>query len=374
MIDYKSKISEILDKRQAQSYSEFLKIKFREYKFICVFGLGNVGKGTVDAFEEKGIEVDFFCDNDTLKVGNKYKGIECISVDELKEKKEDTLVIIATRYYKEIYEQLKGSNFKNLERIFTNKFCVDDYFLSNPDIDSIKMKILNLLDILDDEESKRVVIRIIEEWFTYEYKNGQLDDIYSINQYFCKDLIKLSNEEIFVDGGAYTGDTICDFLINCNNRFEKIYAFELNERTYKILNDNINNYQPEISKNIVTFSSGLSSKESEIYYNDRDEGSSIKIDNTGSNKGKTVNIDKALSGEKITFIKMDIEGSEMEALDGARNTIQEYKPKLAICLYHKPQDLWEIPLYIKKLIPEYKLFIRHHTDLLDETVCYAVLD
>ncbi len=374
MIDYKNKISEILENRNCQNYSEFLKLKFKEYKFICIFGAGNIGKGTVDAFEKQGIEVDFFCDNDASKVGNKYKGIECISLEELKEKKDETLVIIATRYYKEIYKQLKCSNFKNLDRIFTNKFFVDDYFFSNPDIDSIKEKMWNLLDILDDEESKRIASRIIEEWFTYEYKFGQLDDIYSINQYFCQDLIKLSEEEVFIDGGAYIGDTIDGFLTNCNYKFKKIFSFELNERVYKILKDNVNKYEPEISENIVLLNSGLSNTESEIFYDDDDEGSSINMDNKGSNKGKTVNIDKALSGERITFIKMDIEGSEVEALEGAKNTIEEYMPKLAICLYHKPQDLWEIPFLIKRLMPKYKLFIRHHTDLLNETVCYAILD
>ena len=69
---------------------------------------------------------------------------------------------------------------------------------------------------------------------------------------------------------------------------------------------------------------------------------------------------------------MDIEGSELAALRGARQCILENKPKLAVCLYHKPQDMWEIPLMIKEMLPEYKIYIRHHTDLLNETVCYAV--
>ena len=70
---------------------------------------------------------------------------------------------------------------------------------------------------------------------------------------------------------------------------------------------------------------------------------------------------------------MDIEGSEMAALRGAKDTITKNKPKLAICLYHKPQDIWEIPIYIKKILPECKIYIRHHTDLLNETVCYAII-
>ena len=77
--------------------------------------------------------------------------------------------------------------------------------------------------------------------------------------------------------------------------------------------------------------------------------------------------------DKITMIKMDIEGSELEALKGAKKTIQRDKPKLAICIYHKPEDMADIPLYIKELVPEYKLYIRHHSNFATETVLYAVM-
>jgi hypothetical protein len=75
------------------------------------------------------------------------------------------------------------------------------------------------------------------------------------------------------------------------------------------------------------------------------------------------------------FIKMDIEGSEPEALKGSANTITARKPKLAICLYHRIEDFWEIPLYLHDLVPWYKLFVRHHTSIFDltETVLYAMV-
>lgn len=77
--------------------------------------------------------------------------------------------------------------------------------------------------------------------------------------------------------------------------------------------------------------------------------------------------------ETPTFIKMDIEGAELEALEGAKTTIVKNKPKLAICLYHKPDDLWKIPLYLKDLVPEYKFYIRHHGKVRWETVLYATI-
>lgn len=70
---------------------------------------------------------------------------------------------------------------------------------------------------------------------------------------------------------------------------------------------------------------------------------------------------------------MDVEGAELESLKGASGTIQRYKPKLAICIYHKPEDMTEIPLYIKSLVPEYKLYVRHHSNSIAETVLYAII-
>jgi len=84
-------------------------------------------------------------------------------------------------------------------------------------------------------------------------------------------------------------------------------------------------------------------------------------------------IDHVHAQEKVTLIKMDIEGSEKQALTGAENIIRRDRPKLAICIYHNPEDLFEIPFLIKKMVPEYKLYIRHHSDTYAETVVYATI-
>ena len=94
---------------------------------------------------------------------------------------------------------------------------------------------------------------------------------------------------------------------------------------------------------------------------------------SGVNRIPVDSIDNVCSGDKVTFIKMDIEGSEMEALKGAENVIKRDKPRLAICIYHKPEDLYEIPFWVKETVPEYKLYIRHHSNLQNETVLYATL-
>jgi hypothetical protein len=80
----------------------------------------------------------------------------------------------------------------------------------------------------------------------------------------------------------------------------------------------------------------------------------------------------AKTGGRVDFIKMDIEGSELEALNGASNVIREFKPRLAISGYHRPQDLWEIPNKLKELNPSYEITFGHHTPIIWESVFYAV--
>ena len=76
--------------------------------------------------------------------------------------------------------------------------------------------------------------------------------------------------------------------------------------------------------------------------------------------------------DEVTYIKLDIEGAELEALKGAKKIIQKYKPRLAVCIYHKKEDLIEIPQYLKELVPEYKFYVRHYSNTTWETVLYAV--
>ena len=89
-------------------------------------------------------------------------------------------------------------------------------------------------------------------------------------------------------------------------------------------------------------------------------------------KGMKARLDEIVK-EKVTFLKMDIEGAEVEAIKGARNIIQSDKPRMAVCIYHKPNDLWEISLMIHEMVPEYKMYIRHMGIRCYGTILYAAL-
>lgn len=279
-------------------------------KTIGIFGAGMVGRSLVRTYRD--IEIECFIDN-------KQAGIECerlpvISLSEFKGRYPNSIVVISTKlYYKEIVKQLLEEGFQ--------------------------------------EE------QIINIGMEYEKINHL--------QYF--DLPQLENkrlpEEVFIDGGSYNGNTSMDFIKWSPGGLA--IAWEPNpdnqEKCKQLLKENKIRYE--------LIPKGLWSEEGELKLTSaRDES---KISDEGDVKIKVDSIDNLIN-KPVTFIKMDIEGSEYQALLGAKKTILKYKPKLAICIYHKPEDIWELPWLIHEINPEYKLYLRHYSFADNETVLYAL--
>lgn len=182
------------------------------------------------------------------------------------------------------------------------------------------------------------------------------------NQYFDEDIIQFSDEEVFIDAGVFDLYTSENLLKKCST-VKKIYGFEPSESLYEFAKNKNLNCDIELVK------AGLWSKKSTLNFFAK--GSLSRVSENGAEEIQVVALDEVVS-DHVTFIKMDIEGSELEALKGSEKIIKKYKPKLAISVYHKPEDIIDIPKLIKSIVPEYKLYMRHYTDCSDETVLYAV--
>lgn len=188
-------------------------------------------------------------------------------------------------------------------------------------------------------------------------------------QYF--DMFSPKREEVFVNAGAFQGETDIEFVKWTNNSYGKIFAFEPMRSNVEICRKH---YTENGIKNIDLFGKGTWSENGCISFA---EGvSQGQIDVNGTNAIETIKIDDAVAGYdgKITFIKMDIEGAELEALRGAGKTIRKDKPRMAICIYHKPEDLYEIPGYLLSLVPEYRFQVRQYTSMNWETVLYVAVE
>lgn len=194
-------------------------------------------------------------------------------------------------------------------------------------------------------------------------------DFHQERQYFGPSFMFPQQDEVYIDGGCYDGLTILEFLEFAGHG--KIYGFEPDPDCYintlKFLEkSNIDNVQL-IQKGLYDYTGSLRFDRTWV------KAAGSRIDEKGRDTIETTRIDDVVH-EKVTFIKMDVEGSELKALHGAKNSIKKHMPRLAICIYHKPEDIVEIPEYILSLHNGYRFYIRHHVPWLNnETVLYAVL-
>lgn len=363
----KNNVDTILSKYENSNNSYFDKLKVAK---LCVFGAGTYGVSVASNLKKQGINISFFCDNDHKKTDGSFlhDGFSCISFEELLKVKDEVTVCIAMGAYKEVYKQLVDNGFENIFMAFEYKIRFIDFWKKNS-ITEFKKDINKVYNMLSDEKSRQVMEFCLNSWvedvFSY-------DEIKSENQYFEDGLISIKHDEVFVDAGAYDGDTFDIFLDEAKNGFSKYIAFELNHKYAEKFREKLKNVDSDISEKVEIIEKGLSNVNMEITYTD--DATSSRISNSdGTISGEIVRLDDALN-ERITFLKMDIEGAELDALESAKEHIKKYKPTLAICVYHNPKHLWEIPLYIKSLVPEYKLYLRHYTSVDAETVLYAVIE
>ncbi|AOZ93254.1 FkbM family methyltransferase [Paenibacillus crassostreae] len=336
-------------------------------KPIILFGAGSWGIYYLNTIKKYFSKI-LFCDNNPEKWGTTLEGFPVISFDELKNIYSNSFITITSLdFYDQILEQLEENHLQERILISLEGFIdpdFNDYFNT---VKNNEHQFKKAYDILSDDKSKQIFCDRINCCITADKK--YLIPLRSTSpQYFESEIISLTDEEIFIDGGAYIGDTVEIFLKQTNEIFKKIYSFEPEKTKHEEFLRKFSGYH-----NIELYPHGLWSERGVLRFNAVDDGSS-GVNKDGDTDITVVSIDDVLNGKPVTYIKMDIEGAELEALKGAQNTIKRHKPKLAICIYHKPLDLVEIPLFIKQLVPEYKIYIRHYNINIFETVCYAVVE
>lgn len=246
------------------------------------------------------------------------------------------------------------SSFFKKEEIQLKKKEFEQYYENHKD------DFQNVIDKLCDEKSVRTYCAVIE--YKIGKGNKNLRKNMCFPQYFLKDIYSLTEDAVFVDGGAYIGDTIDDFIEFTKGKYKKIYAWEPDERNIERLRKR--------KEKISIIDKGMWDNEDVLSFSMTADGQSKIIEGKEA-KIKVSTIDKEID-EKVSLIKMDIEGAEMKALLGAKRVIRDSHPVLAICIYHSNDDLWQIPLWIKDNFPEYKLYVRAHSDTGAEIVLYAV--
>jgi FkbM family methyltransferase len=217
-----------------------------------------------------------------------------------------------------------------------------------------------MYDSFSDEESRRTFLDIAQYRLTANPKYMENYRVRIDEQYF-EDFMQFSNE-IFVDAGGFDGDT-SEIFANRYSDYRKILFFEPSSKNMAAALKRLVKHE-----RIEFYSIGLSNAPEMLQFN-QDAGSASSVTEAGS---ETINVDMLdkLLREPVTFIKMDLEGWELKALEGARQTILSHHPKLAIAVYHNSQDFRVIFEYIRSLGLGYEIFLRHYTQGWSETIMF----
>ncbi|WP_010167114.1 FkbM family methyltransferase [Candidatus Epulonipiscium viviparus] len=282
---------------------------------------------------------------------------------------------------------LGHSIFEAIKDIKKVIFCV-----SNPsDIDNVKtedgIKVISKAELLSTYSDTPIIIA------SHTYFSEILDSLISIgihpeniinilkfmfeNNYFDKSIISFNENEVFVDVGVYNASTSIEFAEKYKQNYKKIYLFEADPKLAKLSKQNL-----EISSisNYEIYDVGLWDKKDTLKF-ENTQSSANCITTEGNIIIHVDTLDNYFIHDKTnirdipTFIKMDIEGAELEALKGGEQLIKQYAPKLAICVYHKLEDVIIITNWLKNINPKYTMYLRHHgsgTNSAYETVLYAI--
>lgn len=349
--------------REQVIHIEFRMLDKINGKNAIIFGAGDCGHKIYDLLYGYGVKILCFCDNNTDGGLDKITGLKILSQEELCDIIDDFVILICVLdedACKSICRQLLSLGFEKAQIHIMNQYFywqTREYFESNIE------KYKKAYQLLDDEFSKTVYLAKMKKVFLL---SSILEIVSPDKEEYFDEKIMLTDDEMFIDCGGFDGDTSVRFIEQCGGNYRGIVIFEPEICKKESIAKNMGSYHYEL------YLAGVWSENIKLYFDARGTSSSHISEQGGGRLIETIALDEAVYNKKPTFIKMDIEGAEQEALKGCKKIIQDYKPKLAICIYHKPEDLFEIPIMIKEMNPEYKLYVRQYADAWYDTVLYAI--
>lgn len=334
-------------------------------KPIAVYGMGNGAQKIMETLEAHGGKVSDIFASDEFVRGHSFFGFKVMKYAEICEKYEDFIVVLGfATHLDSVLDKIRQISqqhpvFAPDVPVAGNGLFTIDYVKKNEE------KFDFIYSRLADDESRRVYLDIIN--FKISGKIKYLFNSFCDKENIYRDILKLKSNETIIDLGAYDGDTIREFTDFTSGRYKHIYALEPDAKNYKKLVKNTADME-----NITLFNMGAWDKRDILIF-DKKAGRNSKLSSEGI-PVEVTDID-SLIDDNITMIKMDIEGAELHALEGAKKIIEKNKPKLYVCAYHRNEDLFSLPIKILQLNENYKIYFRH-SKYIPAWECnfYCVLD
>ncbi len=317
---------------------------------IAVYGTGNGADRVFEEFDRLGITADAVVASDGFVRKRLFHGFDVKSITQLENEIGDFVIALAfASTLPEVIDNIKKLSTRH-KVIMPSVPVFGDNIFNKDFLKNNFIEIERAYHSLYDEQSRNVFLSIIQFQITGNL-NLCFDCESSKDEAF--EILNLGENESFLDLGAYRGDTIREFLHYVKN-YEKIIAVEPDKRTYKKLQTNCESLRNCFCLNNAVWS----------------ENCTLKFDDNkgrgGSAKDTGIEID-ALSVDyltekygRFTYLNIDVEGAEKDMLQGAKNTLKQHKPKICMAVYHRSEDIFDLINRVKKINPDYKIFLRHH--------------
>jgi FkbM family methyltransferase len=343
-----------------------------------VFGTGQLGRFVLPGLRDAGIEPVAYCDNNPAVWGTSVDGVPVLSPAEAVAGYRDGAFFLTA-----IYNASKAR--LQLESMGCTPIVSYPLFfqkhrrhLNDERLDSPSRVLGQAADmepayqLLADDESRVEFLAQIR-WRCL-LDSGRLPPAHVAEEApFPPDLVRLRDDEVYVDCGAFDGDSVRAYLARVGDRFARIYAFEPDRTNLAKMAESVAALPAALRTRITLVPCALGREDGVVHFQaEGSAGSRVTVD-VGTIEVQRRSLDSYF-GDEIhpTFIKMDIEGAEVDAIPGGAETIACSRPVMAVCAYHRPSDLWKLPVLLKEAYPGYMVFLRRYAEDCWETIYYAI--
>jgi FkbM family methyltransferase len=342
---------------------------------VVLFGASSLGAYLARKLKTLGLSICAFVDNNPSKHGQSLEGLRVLSVDDgIRLYGNSATWVVAVWRDSAVLQQLKDANCRAVSFIPVMwkyaELCLPYFSLGLPSaLINNECDVRRGFDLMEDDVSRRIYIEQLEFRLATDFTYlSERTSIYSTG-YFTERLFTRYDDERFVDLGAYDGDTLLEFLREYAN-FHSALLCEADQSNFAMLENTIAELPSHIRAKVEAMAVAVGANNGTIRFSASGDVLA-KISSDGPSVVRCVTLDSIAERFPPTLVKMDIEGSERDALAGATAMIAKHRPVLAISAYHCHDDLWRIPLTVATF-PEYAILLRQQRDVYGDVVCYAI--
>ncbi len=347
---------------------------------VVLFGAGRLGQLCARALRRGGVPLRAFCDHNIALRETSVEGGEVLSLDEATLRFGSSALFVvaiwtgtARENMLERIAHLRACGCRSVvpysalvwahgrEETPFHSFDLPSRFLAR------RFEMAEMGKLLADDESLRTYERELMRRLRGEFSAAAP----AADQYFPRDLVSPAEDEVFVDGGAYTGDTLLDFLKFTEGRFTAYHGIEADSANAARLHETVAKLPKELRAKCTVHEVALHDREEMLHFSAAGSTTS-RLSVSGAQQVRGQRLDQLMRERRTSFLKLDVEGAEPEVLTGAMKSLRRDQPIAALCVYHYPAHLWSVPLALHEQLPRHRFALRGHGQDGWESVCYAI--